>query len=223
VRPPFPTTSPAAIATARILAAYLANHKLSPAEAASLGGRIADALVSLTNATDVKSETPLAQAEKPAPKRRAKAGISREARTVAVEATMPEPIAEPEPEPDAQPMAEREPEDRPVPAAEPIQAAPPEASVAAEFPRKRKRPSRPRSKRGQGAAPAPEAMSAEAPHSDEPHDAAAVETAVFSEPVTVGVAAEAGAVAGAEAGAEAPASAPKPRRATSRARRATAP
>ena len=52
---PLPTTSLVAVASARILAAYLTNHKLSPAEAASLGGKIAHTLGRLTGAASLTS------------------------------------------------------------------------------------------------------------------------------------------------------------------------
>ena len=148
VRPSFPTTSPVAAATARILAAYLSNHKLSPAEAASLSGRIVDALVSLASGCGrVMSETPPARAEQPAAKRRAK---PREAGTAATEGAGPAGAGGVDPR--ARGRAGRSahgrtgrrwqrgsPKTGRVPAAQPIQAAPPEAVGPADLPRKRKR------------------------------------------------------------------------------------
>jgi hypothetical protein len=148
VPPPFPTTSPLAVAATRILAAYLSRHKLSPAEAASLGGTIADALASLARGASVKSNTAPAPAEDLLPRRQAKPRTPRQARAVVAEAEVP--IMSELPVPMPAPIVESEPEPEPTQAPEP--AVETEVAGAAEMPRKRKRPSRPRSRRGKAAA-----------------------------------------------------------------------
>ncbi len=210
--PPFPTTSPVAVATTRILAAYLSNHKLSPAEAVGLSGTIAQVLASLAAGTAVKNVVPLAEQ---APKRQAKPRAPRRVRADVAEPSVPlEPeaaLSEPVPEPDPEPVVELdqdfEPEADPEPAAEPeAQAA---AFDDADGPRKRKRPSRPRSKRGKGAGgvPADAAMLEEQPEDE-------VVSVAPDRESTVEPAVE-------ERASEAPTVAPKPRRTTSRVRRAT--
>jgi hypothetical protein len=225
VLPSFPTTSSVAAATARILEAYLSNHKLSPAEAASLGGMIAQALGSLTSHSGVENETASAPGTEPASKRRGKSRVIAQAR-----APPPEPVAAlPDPEPEAQPMAEAvvmvaeaEPEDMPELAAAPTQGYQPEAAGPAESPHKRKRPSRPRSKRGQGAGAAHASAAIpghtpehEAPSADEPRveavEAAPVDAKAYGAAKADG-AAEGSSVA-----------VVKPRRTAGRARRITTP
>jgi hypothetical protein len=210
VPPSFPTTSPVAIATARILSAYLSNHKLSPAEAASLGGDIADTLAGLTSGLPSRSRVtseppPLVPAEEPAPVRQAK---PREPRLAA---SRPEPHAEPEPdaeqEADLAAVADREPEDGPAPAAAPTPTQPTVAEAAADVPRKRKRPSRPRSRRGKGASSATETTPGDAP------DHAAPEDEVIAAPPVIEVSREPAAAA------EDPVVKAKARRTASRARR----
>jgi hypothetical protein len=238
VPPSFPTTSSVAVAVAaaRILEAYLSNHKLSPAEAASLGGRIAEALGSLTSHAGVKNEISPASGTEPAAKRRGKSRMHAK-----LWAAAPEPVAavaefefdsefEPDPEPEPQPMAEpavmvaeAEPEESPVPEAAETQVYQPEAAGPAEVPRKRKRPSRPRSRRGQGAGAA---QASEAPPGDPPEDEAppadeprgeAVEAVPEAAPEAADADADAGGVA------ESSSVAVKPRRTAGRARRVTTP
>ena len=208
--PSFPTTSPVAIATARILSAYLSNHKLSPAEAASLGGDIADTLAGLTSGLPSRSRVtseppPLVPTEEPAPVRQAK---PREPRLAA---SRPEPRAEPEPdaeqEADLAAVADREPEERLTAAAAPTQ--PTVAEAAADLPRKRKRPSRPRSRRGKGASSATETTPGDAPDHEAPEDE------VIAAPPVIEVSREPAAAA------EDPVVKAKARRTTSRARRVT--
>jgi hypothetical protein len=218
-------TSPVAVAATRILAAYLSNHKLSPAEAASLSETIVAVLGSLVTGGSLETDGPRALAEEPAPKAQAKPRLPRRARVVspepAIAQDLPAPISEPvaEPEPEAEP--EIVPEAEPVPPSEPAQAVPAaqmgaDMAAAADLPRKRKRPSRPRSRRGKGgagAAPGTAAMPGEEPEEEVPEDhviAAPSDIAFAPEPVA------------AEAVAETPAVAPKPRRETSPARRVTA-
>jgi ribonuclease E len=209
VPPSFPTTSPVAIETARILSAYLSNHKLSPAEAASLGGDIADTLAGLTSGLPSRSRVtreppPLVPTEEPAPVRQAK---PREPRLAA---SRLEPVAEPEPdaeqEADLAAVADREPEDGPAPAAAPTQPA---VAEAADVPRKRKRPSRPRSRRGKGASSATETTPGDAPDHEAPEDE------VVAAPPVIEVSREPAAAA------ENPGVKAKARRTTSRARRVT--
>jgi hypothetical protein len=180
VPPHLPTTSPVAVAANRILAAYLRNHKLSATEAASLSGAITAVLAALVAGTPATSQPKVADA--PAPSRRGAKMASRAASrrrrphatveseieteseaaidaAVAIgsgaEAPPPEGepeilAAEPEPEPESAPPAVIE-----VAAVEPDALLEPVAAVSADAPgKKRKRPSRPRSRRGQGKAAA---------------------------------------------------------------------
>jgi hypothetical protein len=253
VPPSLPTTSPVAVATTRILAAYLSNHRLSPAEAASLSGIIADTLASLTNGGSMKRHMAAASVEEPAPRRQAAPRAPRQARAVA--ATPPPGLAppisipEPIPEPITEPEVESGPVTRavevanppheetyltapePVAEAEAEADAEPEVADAAGSPRKRKRPSRPRSRRGMaaGGTAAAEAMphdapQHEAPQHEAPDDDARAGEASEAQSAAVPEERHAGPepVTGDEA-AEPPAAAPKPRRTAGRARRVPSP
>ena len=232
--PLIPTTSPVAIATARILAAYLSNHRLSPAEAASLSTKIAETLVSLTGGANAVTPRP-AFGEEPAAKRPVKPRRAQQARMAPIKAAsvaepQAAPIAESITEPDPEPVvaeaeaADRDPEDtatsspEPIPEPEPEPEVEPEGEAQAgaagveEEPRKRKRPSRPRSRRGKGAgaAPASDTTLAEESGDEAPETevtAGQTETEAMPE------------VAVAEAAAEHSAAVAKPRRMTSRSRR----
>ncbi len=255
--PSLPTTSPVAVATTRILAAYLSNHRLSPAEAASLSGIIADTLASLTNGGSMKRHMAAASVEEPAPRRQAAPRAPRQARAVAATPppgleppiSIPEPIPGPIPEPITEPEVASGPVTRAVEVADPpleetYLTAPepvaeaeaeadgePEVADAAGSPRKRKRPSRPRSRRGMaaGGTAAAEAMPHAAPQHDAPqHEASDDEARAgeASEAQSAAVPEERHAgpepVTGDEA-AEPPAAAPKPRRTAGRARRVPSP
>ena len=149
--PSFPTTSPVATAAARILAAYLSNHHVSPAEAAGLSSAIAETLARLTGLAAAKSEPPHAPAAKTVSRRRAKPRTPPKAQAV----ELPEAVAdaEPESEPEAAlvMLSNQEPQESDVAVMETEPAV--EAS-AEDLPRKRKRPSRPRSRRGKSPASA---------------------------------------------------------------------
>jgi hypothetical protein len=216
----FPTTSPVAVATARILSAYLSNHKLSPAEAAGLGERIADALGSVANGAVTKRHPPAALAPEPAPWRQARPRLARQARAIAAEAP-------PEPERVArvsEPVAEREPEAEPVAPPQPVQELEPSAQAetieAANLPRKRKRPSRPRSRRGGGASamPASEVSPGEGADDDESLDAASDSREIAALPAI-----DESPEAATEPAAEHTAVVAKPRRTAGRARRIAVP
>lgn len=146
MHPLFPTTSPVALATRRILAAYLSNHRLSPAEAASLSGTIADTLARFGAGASVARNAALVPTEEPPPPR-TKPRRPRQAQVVTTEAEVPSRMELSSPMPES--SVEPEPEEGP----EPIQASAPQVAGTAGMSRKRKRPSRPRSKRGKASVP----------------------------------------------------------------------
>jgi hypothetical protein len=98
----------------------------------------------------VKSNTAPAPAEELLPRRQAKPRTPRQARAVVAEAEVPMMSELPVPMP--APIVEPEPEPEPEPTQAPEPAVETEMAGAAEMPRKRKRPSRPRSRRGKAAA-----------------------------------------------------------------------
>jgi hypothetical protein len=240
VPPLLPTTSPVAVAAARILAAYLSNHKLSPAEAASLSGTIVETLAGLARQGRAMSNPTLRLVAEPAPARRTKA-LAR--RHVPAEVEPPAPRSgtrtgtgsglSAEPEAETQPISE--PDDGAIPSPEPSGASAPdlqaEATDVLDLPRRRKRPSRPRSRRGQGAVPmsAPEAPSNEAPPDEARSDEVPSDEDRNGEPPGIALIraqpdiAVTRTVAAAEVAAEGAKATPKPRRPATRARRVTTP
>ena len=250
--PSFPTTSPVAIATTRILAAYLSNHRLSPTEAASLSEIIVTTLAELTGDADGLVRSRSAAAQEPKARRQAAPRAPRQARAVApVEpvrlklAAAPDADADADADGDAEldldpereaeamaeppPLANHQPEDGPVPPVQSVQAAEAEAGADEGLPRKRKRPSRPRSKRGQvsAAASASDAATGAAPEDGASEDEASEDGASENEAVGTPEVGEAPPQSVAADPATDPAAArdavaPKPRRTATRSRRAAA-
>jgi hypothetical protein len=224
VPPLLPTTSTVAVAAARILAAYLANHRLSPVEAVSLGGVIAETLAGLATEGDLTSSTARAPTAQPAT-RQPPGHRAEPQEPAAWEAGVPEAelVTARELEWEAEPEAEAMPDvdDSPQPAPEPGRAPQPDAPIEAAgsevLPGKRKRPSRPRSRRGKGSASAGAGKSS----GDEPDgDGEPPEIELLSARAEIEVAPGLGGAGLAPEGAE---DTPKPRRTPSRARRVATP